>query len=161
VVGREVPSLLREVLDRDVLELRRLLDVELADRVEVAGKVWRGGRVLLDQSEPALGLGEDEEPEEEHALLDRVDHSNGERLLQHDAAGNDDEQAVLPHGRVVRRELLIRADEPGEALVILEGLEPDALRRVLLDRDPSLVDRGQRGHVDVEHRLGGMWLGAS
>ena len=34
-----------------------------------------------------------------------------QRLLEHDALRDDDEQAVLPHRRVVRRELLVPADE--------------------------------------------------
>ena len=57
------------------------------------------------------GLGDDEQAPEERAALDRVDDADVERLLEHDALRDVDEQAVLPLGGVVRGELLVRADE--------------------------------------------------
>ena len=53
VVRGEVPGLAREVLERDVLELRALLDEELDDGVRVGGELGRRGDVLLDQREAA------------------------------------------------------------------------------------------------------------
>ena len=62
-----------------------------------------------------------------------------------------DEQAVLPLGRVVRSELLVRADELAEQLVVAERLEADAVRRPL-DLDPALADKRRTGRVQLEHR---------
>jgi hypothetical protein len=62
-----------------------------------------------------------------------------------------DEQAVLPRGRVVRGELLVGADERAQQFVtFVEWLEANALGRAL-DLDPAFRDRGNGGHVDVEH----------
>ncbi len=147
---REVPRLAREVLQGDVLELRGRLDEELGDRVRVGLGVGARRRVLLDQRRARALLRDDDEPPER--LAGRGD-ADVERLLELDALRDDDEQAVLPHRRVVRRELLVPADERVEALVLLgERLERDALGR-LLDLDPVGGDGRVAGDVEVEHRL--------
>ena len=71
-------------------------------------------RVLLDQREAGALLGDDEQPEEERAALDRVRDADVERLLELDARAGRDEQAVLPRASVVRGELLVPADERAE-----------------------------------------------
>jgi hypothetical protein len=108
VMRREVPGLAREVLERDVLELRRRLDEELGDRVRVGLGVGLGRRVLLDQRRSGTLLRDDDEPPER--LAGRGD-ADVERLLELDALRHDDEQPVLPERRVVGCELLIPADE--------------------------------------------------
>jgi hypothetical protein len=57
-VRGEVPGLLREVLDRDVLELGVLLDKQLNHRVRVARQLGRDRRVLLDQRELRARVGD-------------------------------------------------------------------------------------------------------
>jgi hypothetical protein len=64
----EVPRVLREVLERYVLELRALVDEELDRAVRVAA---RTRRVLLDEREAAVLLGDDEEPPEARAATTR------------------------------------------------------------------------------------------
>src|SRR5581483_11497687 len=152
VVRREVPGVAREVLERDVLELRALADEELGDRVRVARQLGRRRGVLLDQREPRAGLGHDEQPPEERAPLGRVPHANVERLLELDALRDDDEQAVLPERGVVRGELLVGADELAEPRVVAERLEDDSLGGAV-DRDPALAHPRDAGRLDLEHRL--------
>ena len=146
----EVPGLGGEVLQGDVLDLRSLADEELGDGVRVAGELGRGGRVLLDDAEAALGLGDDERPPEERSALARVRDPNVERLFEHKSLRNLDEQAVLPERGIVSRELLVRADERPEQLVVAQRLEGDSFGRAL-DLDPVLANRGQSGHVEVKH----------
>ena len=150
----EVPRALREVLDGDVLDLGAVLDDDLDRRVRVAGELGRSGRVLLDHRELALCLGDDQQPPEQRAALDRVRDPDVERLLDDDALRDVDEHAVLPHRRVVGRELLAVPDERAEQRVVVrQQLEADALRGVL-DRDAGLADDGDAGGLDLEHRLG-------
>ena len=147
---REVPGLAREVLDRDVLELRGLLDEELDDRVRVAGKLRRARDVLLDQAEARALLGDDEQAPEERAVVDGVRDPHVERLLEHDALRDVDEQAVLPERGVVRRELLVPADERVQPrMVSAQRLEGDALGRSG-DLDPAFGDEREPGGVDVD-----------
>jgi hypothetical protein len=96
MVRREVPRLLGEVLQRDVLELRAVLDEQLDDCVRVAGDRGACGRVLLDQREARAGLRDDEQAPEEGAAVRRVRDPHVQRLVEHDVARDDDEQAVLP-----------------------------------------------------------------
>jgi hypothetical protein len=96
------------------------------------------------------GVGHDDEAPERLAGGGDADVK---RLLELDALRDDDEQAVLPERRVVRRELLVPADERVEALVLLgQRREGDALGR-LLDLDPVGGDRREAGDVEVEQRL--------
>ena len=108
---------------RDVLELRGLLDEELDHGVRVAGELGPRRGVLLDQREARPSLGDDEQAPEERAALDRVRDPHVERLLEHDALRDVDEQAVLPRGRVVGGELLVGADQLAQARVVVERLE--------------------------------------
>ena len=66
---------------------------------------------------------------------------------------------MLPAGRVLGRELLVGADElPELRMRLVEELEPNALGSAL-DLD-ARTDRGQTGHVDVQHCPGvdtGTW----
>ena len=116
-MGGEVPGLLREVLERDVLELRALLDEELDGGVRVAGRLGRRRRVLLDEREAAALLGHDEQPPERRAALVARD-ADVERVVELDALRNADEQAALPGRGVVRGELVVGADERAQALVV-------------------------------------------
>src|SRR5919197_1240773 len=59
-VRGEMPCLLREVLDRYVLQLGAVPDEELRHGVRVPGQLGRRRRVLLDETEPAAFLGDDE-----------------------------------------------------------------------------------------------------
>ena len=152
VMRGEVPRLLREVLQRDVLELRAVLDEELDDCVRVAGDGRIRGGVLLDQREARAGLGDDEQAPEERAAVGCVRDPHVERLVEDDVARDDDEQSVLPQRGVVRGELLVPADELVEPRVIGERLERDALRRAL-DLERRLGDVREPGHRDVQHRL--------
>src|SRR6185436_5861856 len=61
VVRGEVPRPVREVLQRDVLELRGLLDEQLDRGVRVPAHVVARARVLLDQREARALLRDDEE----------------------------------------------------------------------------------------------------
>ena len=152
VMRGEMPGALGQVLDGDVLDLGAVLDHDLDGGVRVGGELRHCRRVLLDHGEPALRLGDDQQPPEQRATLDRVGDPDVERLVDDDALGHVDEQAVLPHRRVVGRELLAVADErPEQRMVVREQLEADALGRVL-DRDPVLADEGDAGGVDLEHR---------
>ena len=113
------------------------LDEELGDRVRVGARARARRGVLLDQREPRALLGDDEQPPEERAAVDRARDPHVERLLEHDALRHVDEQAVLPDGGVVRGELLVPADERVEPRVVLgERLEADALGRAD-DLDPA------------------------
>ena len=57
---------------------------------------------------------------------------------------------MLPAGRVLGGELLVGADElPELRMRLVEELEPDAFGSSL-DLD-ARTDRGQTGHVDVQH----------
>ena len=154
VVRREVPGLLREVLQRHVLELRAVLDEQLDDGVRVAGDVGVRRRVLLDEREARAGLRDDEQAPEERAAVGRVRDPHVQRLVEHRVARHDDEQPVLPERGVVRGELLVPADELVQPRMVSERLERDALRRAL-DLDRRLGDVRQPRHRDVEHRLGG------
>jgi hypothetical protein len=58
---------------------------------------------------------------------------------------------VLPAGRVVRRELLVRADEAAEPLVIAQRLERNAVGRPD-DLDAAFAHMRETGDVDLEHR---------
>src|SRR5215211_329616 len=136
-----MPGLEREALDRHVLELRRLLDEELGDGVRVTADLAGCRDVLLDQREAALGLRDLEQPEEERALVPRVDDSDGKRLFELHALRHDDEEAVVPDRCVVRGELLARADQPAEALVVRKRLKGDAIRRAAVDRNAVLTDQ--------------------
>jgi hypothetical protein len=156
VVRGEVPARAREVLHGDVLDLGRVLDDDLDGRVRVGRELGRRGRVLLDQREAALGLGDHEQAPEERPALDRVRDADVQRLLEHDAAGDVHEQAVLPQRGVVGCELLVPADERIEELVVLgQRLEADAFGRAL-DLDASLADVRDSGdvHVDQGRRRG-------
>src|SRR5205814_2163908 len=64
VMVREVPRLAREVLEGDVLELRRRLDEELGDRVGVGLGVGLRRCVLLDQRRAGAFLHDDHESPE-------------------------------------------------------------------------------------------------
>src|SRR5262249_33431072 len=129
VVRREVPRLLREVLQRDVLELRALLDEELDDRGRVAGDLRMRGGVLLDQREARALFRDDEQAPEQRPAVRRVRDAHVQRLVEYDAARNDDEQAALPERRVVRGELLVPADELVQARVVVgEKVERHAVR---------------------------------
>ena len=145
--------------ERDVLELRGLLDEDLGHRVRVALELGRGRRRVLDQRETALRLRDHEQPEEQRAALGRVDDLNGERLLELHALGHHDQEAVLPDRGVVRRELLVGPDQLAEALMVGERLERDPGIGRADDRDPALADHGQPGRVHVQHRLGQTGLG--
>src|SRR5206468_2902728 len=92
VMRREVPRFRREVLERDILELRGRLDEELRDRVRVGLRRGVGRGVLLDQRGTRAFFGDDDEPPER---LARHGDAHVERLLEHDALRYDDEQAVL------------------------------------------------------------------
>src|SRR6266487_1909878 len=116
------------------------------------------GRVLLDDAEAALRLGDDEEAPEERAAFARVRDSDVERFFEDESLRNLDEQAVLPERRVVGSELLVGADERAEQLVVAQRLEGDSVGRPL-DLDPVLVDRGESGHVEVEHAPRGLGRG--
>jgi hypothetical protein len=67
---------------------------------------------------PRAGLSDDEQAPEERAAVRRVRDPHVQRLVEHDVARDDDEQAVLPQRRVVRGELLVPADELVQARVI-------------------------------------------
>ena len=150
---REVPRLAREVLERDVLDLRFLADEELDDGVRVAGESGVRRGELLDQAEPAAGLGDHEQAPEERAAVGRVRDPHVERPLEDHALRNVDEQAVLPARRVLGGELLVGPDElPELRMRLVEHLEADSLRRAL-DLDAIGVGGGQPGHVDVQHGL--------
>ena len=118
---------LGDVLHRHVLDLGAVLDEDLDRRVQVAGELRRRRRVLLDHRDAAARLGDDQQAPEERAALDRVDDPDEQRLLEHDVLRDVDEQAVLPLGGVVRRELLVGADELVETRMIRQRLEADAL----------------------------------
>ena len=119
VVRREVPRLLREVLDRDVLELRRLADEELGDGVRVRGEsgladAYSSIRLKREPSSATTSRRQMSAPP-----VDRARDPYVERLLELDALRDVDEQAVLPDRRVVRGELLVPADERVEPRVVL------------------------------------------
>ena len=67
-----------------------------------------------------------------------------------------DEQAVLPQGRVVRRELLVPADERAEQRVFSSSsLDASRRRAPAASAHPGLADDHRAGDVEVEqHRLG-------
>ena len=96
---------------------------------------------VLDQAEAAARLRDDEQAPEERLAVGRVRDSHVERLLEDDALRDVDEQAVLPLSCVLRRELLVRADELTELRVrLVEELEANPVRRTLdLDPPPSTV----------------------
>ena len=109
----------------------------------------RRRRVLLDERGPRALLGDDDETPEG---LARHRDAHVERLLEHDALRDHDEQPVLPHGGVVRRELLRPPDERVQPVEVLgQRLEAHAFRR-LRDVDAVCRDRCVPGDVEVEHR---------
>src|SRR6266542_3848631 len=57
VVRREMPGLAREVLERDVLELRTVLDEELDRGIRLRAQVGRGRDHLLHEREAGPGIG--------------------------------------------------------------------------------------------------------
>ncbi len=105
----------------------------------------------------ALRLGDDQQAPEERTALDRVRDPYVQRLLEHDAFRNVHQQAVLPEGRIVRRELLVPADQRMQQRVVLrECLEAHTVRRAL-DLDAGLTDAREPGDLQVEHGIGGCW----
>ena len=149
-----MPRAAGEALQRHVLHLGGLADEELGDGVRVTGEVRRRGDILLDDAEAALGIGDHEQAPEERPALLRVRDPDVERPLEHDSLRHPHEQPVLPERGVVSCELLVRGDERAEQLVVPQRLKRDALWRAL-DLDAVLGDRGEAGHVEVEHRPGG------
>ena len=160
VVAAEVPRLAADVLHRDVLDLGAVLDEDLDGGVEVAGELGRHRGVLLDHGDAAARLGDDQQPPEERAALDRVRDPHEQRLLEHDALRHLDEQAVLPLGRVVRGELLVRADELAQARMLGERLEADPVGGAV-DLEPRLGDPNDPGGLELEHRRRGDDLGGA
>jgi hypothetical protein len=149
-----MPRFPREVLQGDVFELRALADEELGRLVRVRMQVRGRGDDLLDEREARSGIGDHEQPPEERRLVGGARDAHVQRLVELHVLGDVDEQAVLPHRRVVRGELLVPADERVEALVpFVEPLERDPVGRAL-DRDAALGDRREPRDVEVEHRLG-------
>jgi hypothetical protein len=139
VVRGEVPGLARQVLQRNVLELRSLAHEQLGCFVRVRVQLRIGGDDLLDEGEARAGICDHEQAPEERRLVRGAGDAHVERLLELHALRDVDEQAVLPDGGVVRRELLVPADERVEPLVpFVEPLERDPVRRTL-DRDPLSV----------------------
>ena len=60
---------------------------------------------------------------------------------------------MLPDGRVVRAELVVRLDEAAEQrMVVRERLEADSVGDGAREADPALVDRRGGSDVEVEER---------
>src|SRR5204862_6139713 len=114
-------------------------------------EVGRGRRVLLDQRELRALLGDDEQAPEERATGDGVRDAYVERLLENDVLRHVHEQAVPPERRVVRRELLVPADERVEPLLrLVERLEADAcLGRNGVDAHTGLAHLGPAGDPEL------------
>ena len=108
----------REVLDRDVLELRALADEELGDGVRVAAAA-RGSRRRTPRSgvkrEPLSATTRSRQKSVPFSALIR--DPDVERPLELDALRDVDEQAVRPERGVVGGELLVPADERVEPRV--------------------------------------------
>ena len=127
---------MREVLERDVLDLRGRLDEELDDGVRVGERVLGRRREVLDQREARALVGA-----HDHAPVERAavrGHLDVERLLELDALRHVHEQAVLPAREVLDRELVVVGDDL-RRVVRRQRLERDALRR-REDLDPVLGD---------------------
>ena len=148
-MAAEVPGLLREVLQRDVLDLRGRLDEDLDDRVRVRDGVGSGRGEILDHREARALLGDDHHAPVERAAVRR--HLDVERLVDLDALRHADEQAVLPAREVLERELVVVGDQL-RRVVRRQRLEGDPLGRAD-DLDPALGDDGAAGDLEVEHRL--------
>src|SRR5215204_5086707 len=99
------------------------------------------------------------------ALRRVVEDADVQRALERDAARDDDEEAVLPEGGVVRGELLLRRDERVQPLVVVaEGLEGDAVRieAAEVGEPPVLVGRRRQRQSaialeQVSSRHGASW----
>ena len=83
-----MPGLAREVLQRDVLQLRALPNEQLGDAVEVAGEPCGPGRILLDERKARAFLGNDQQLLEERSVLDCVDDADEQRPLELEPAGH-------------------------------------------------------------------------
>ncbi len=106
VMAREVPGLLGEILDRDVLELRRLPDEQLDD-ARSSSREAPGRRMRTPRSARSCDA-----PRRRPAAGRRARHRRRcsrtrtyERLLEHDAPRDLHEQPVPPERRVVRRKI--------------------------------------------------------
>ena len=137
-----MPRLAREVLDRDVLELRRRLDEELDDRVRVGAELRDAETVLLDQREARALLGDDEQAPEERAALDRVRDPDVERLLELDArAGRRRAGRASTCAALCAANFSSRADELCRGVVrSSSGSKTMPVGRAL-DLDPGLARR--------------------